>query len=122
MHKQFIIALLFLSFIAKATDSRLISLVYLNDTSCVFINDTLANQSFRKKTIAAICAFPFPFGFVGTHRVVLGTKPWVPVVYIATFGGAFGVLPLVDFFLIIFKKDLKEFENNGNVFIWIKHE
>jgi TM2 domain-containing membrane protein YozV len=74
----------------------------------------------RKKLIVAILAFPFPFGFVGAHRVVLGTKPWVPVVYVATFGGCFGVLPLIDFFVIIFTKDLKKFENDPNVFMWAK--
>ena len=74
----------------------------------------------RKKIISAICAFPFPFGFVGMHRVMLGTKPWVPIVYVATFGGGFGILPLVDFFVIIFKKDIVELENNPNLFMWTK--
>lgn len=74
----------------------------------------------RKKLVAAILAFPFPFGFVGAHRVLLGTKPWVPVVYVATFGGCFGVLPLIDFFVIIFTDDIKKFENDPNVFMWTK--
>ena len=51
----------------------------------------------KKKFISALFAFPFPLGFMGAHRVMLGTKPWVPVVYAATFGGCFGVLPLIDF-------------------------
>jgi len=74
----------------------------------------------REKLVAAILAFPFPFGFVGAHRVLLGTKPWVPVVYVATFGGCFGVLPLIDFFVIIFTDDIKKFENDPNVFMWTK--
>jgi len=74
----------------------------------------------RKKLVAAILAFPFPFGFVGAHRVLLGTKPWVPVVYVATFGGCFGVLPLIDFFVIIFTDDLEKYENDPNVFMWTR--
>lgn len=74
----------------------------------------------RKKFISALLALPFPFGFVGAHRVMLGSGPWVPVVYVATLGGCFGLLPLVDFCFIIFSKDITPFENNTHVFMWIK--
>ncbi|MCC6182306.1 MAG: hypothetical protein IT237_10765 [Bacteroidia bacterium] len=74
----------------------------------------------NKRIIAAILAFPFPFGIVGLHRIFLGTKPYVPVSYIASFGGVFGVLPLIDFFTIIFHKEFEQLENNGRVFLWIK--
>ncbi len=74
----------------------------------------------KKKFVAALFAFPFPFGFMGGHRVMLGTKPWVPVVYVATFGGCFGVLPLIDFFVIVCSKDIEEYENNPNIFMWLK--
>ncbi len=74
----------------------------------------------KKKFISALFAFPFPLGFMGAHRVMLGTKPWVPVVYAATFGGCFGVLPLIDFFVITFSKDIEQYENNPNIFMWLK--
>jgi TM2 domain-containing membrane protein YozV len=74
----------------------------------------------KKRWVAAITAFPFPFGFVGAHRIMLGTKPWVPIVYIATFGGCFGLLPLIDFCVILFSKDIQQYENNPNIFMWIK--
>jgi TM2 domain-containing membrane protein YozV len=73
----------------------------------------------RKKFVAALCAFPFPFGFMGAHRVMLGTKPWVPVVYIATFGGCFGLLPMIDFFVLTFSKDITPYENNPHIFMWV---
>lgn len=76
----------------------------------------------QKKWVSALFAFPFPFGFMGAHRVMLGTKPWVPVVYVATFGGCFGLLPLIDFFVITFSKDLSQYENNPNVFMWVKEK
>jgi len=74
----------------------------------------------RKKLIASFFAFPFPFGFMGAHRIMLGTKPWVPVVYVATFGGCFGLLPLIDFCVIVFSKDIEQYENNPNIFMWVK--
>lgn len=74
----------------------------------------------KKKIVAALTAFPFPLGFMGAHRVILGTKPWVPVVYVATFGGVFGLLPLIDFCVIVFSKDIEQYENSPHVFMWVK--
>lgn len=74
----------------------------------------------KKKIISALFALPFPCGFVGAHRVMLGTNPWIPVVYVATFGGCFGLLPLIDFCFITFSKDITPYENNPHVFMWIK--
>lgn len=74
----------------------------------------------KQKIISAMLAFPFPFGFMGAHRVMLGCKPWIPVVYVATFGGCFGLLPLIDFCVILFSKDIKQYENNPHIFMWLK--
>jgi TM2 domain-containing membrane protein YozV len=74
----------------------------------------------KKKFVSAIFAFPFPFGFMGAHRIMLGTKPWIPVIYAVTFGGCFGLLPLIDFFVITFSKDIEQYENNPHVFMWVK--
>ena len=80
----------------------------------------LSKKEKREKLITAIAAFPLPFGFVGAHRVILGTKPWIPVVYVATFGGCFGILPMIDFLVILFDSDIEKFENDPNVFMWTK--
>lgn len=77
-------------------------------------------QRLNKKITAAVLAFPFPFGIVGLHRIYMGTKPYVPVVYIATIGGVFGILPFIDFCVLMFDKDFQRYENNGKVFMWIK--
>ena len=71
-----------------------------------------------KKITAAILAFPLPFGIVGLHRIYLGCAPYVPVVYIATLGGAFGLLPLIDFCVILRDKTTEAFNNNKKVFMW----
>lgn len=83
--------------------------------------DTLPQNTFNKnKFISAITAFPFPLGFMGAHRIMLGTKPWIPVVYVATLGGCFGLLPLIDFCVIVFSKDIERYENNPHIFMWVK--
>lgn len=73
----------------------------------------------NKKLIAALLAFPFPFGIVGLHRIYLGTSPHVPLVYIGTLGGGFGLIPLIDFIAILFEKDIEHYMNNNKVFMWI---
>lgn len=85
-----------------------------------FLKRIQQKQIKGRKLTAAILAFPFPFGIVGLHRIYLGTKPYVPVAYIATLGGVFGVLPLIDFFAIIFDKNLENYENNNKVLMWVK--
>jgi TM2 domain-containing membrane protein YozV len=77
-------------------------------------------QKLNKRITSAVLAFPFPFGMVGLHRIYLGTKPHVPVVYIASFGGVCGILPLIDFFVITFSKDFDSYRDNGKVFMWVK--
>jgi TM2 domain-containing membrane protein YozV len=75
----------------------------------------------NKKLIAAVLAFPLPFGFLGLHRIYLGTKPYMPFAYVGTIGGCFGILPLIDFITILTtkKEKLKAFENNPRIFMWV---
>lgn len=77
-------------------------------------------QKDNRRITAALLAFPFPFGIVGLHRIFLGTKPYVPVAYIASLGGIFGLMPLVDFFVICFDKDFEQYLNNPKVLMWVK--
>jgi TM2 domain-containing membrane protein YozV len=74
----------------------------------------------NRKLTAAVLAFPFPFGIVGLHRIYLGCAPYVPVVYIASLGGIFGLIPLIDFIVILTEKDLDRFTNSGKVFMWVE--
>ena len=77
-------------------------------------------QRLNKRITAAVLAFPFPFGIVGLHRIYLGTKPYVPVAYIASLGGVFGILPLIDFIAITCDKNFDHYRDNGKVFMWVK--
>jgi hypothetical protein len=75
-----------------------------------------------KKAIAAVLAFPLPFGVIGLHRLYLGTKPYIPLVYIGTIGGAFGILPFIDFCVILLDKDTERYKANSHVFMWIENQ
>lgn len=79
-----------------------------------------SKQRKNRKITATLLALPLPFGIVGLHRIYLGSAPYVPVVYIATLGGAFGILPLIDFFVLVLEKDIDRFNNNDKVFMWVR--
>ncbi|MGZ3921880.1 MAG: NINE protein [Bacteroidia bacterium] len=78
-----------------------------------------AKQKKNKKITAAVLAFPFPFGIVGLHRIYLGTAPHVPVVYIGTLGGVLGILPFIDFCVLVLDKNIDRFIDNPKVLMWV---
>lgn len=115
--------------------NKVVTIHYLDSTSAIIYSEKIAlndkkpnpifqlfkkKQRLNKRITAAVLAFPFPFGIVGLHRIYLGTKPHVPVVYIASFGGIFGLLPFIDFCAITFGKNFDQYRDNGNVFMWVQ--
>ena len=76
-------------------------------------------QKKDKKIVAALLAFPFPFGIVGLHRIYLGCAPYIPVAYIASLGGIFGILPFVDCCVLLIEKDLDKYINSKKIFMWV---
>jgi TM2 domain-containing membrane protein YozV len=110
-------------FIAVAdSDTAFTASVQLADTAQALPEVKQTGSRENVKLIAAILAFPFPFGMIGLHRIYLGTKPWVPIVYVCTLGGCFGVLPFIDFVVILLQDEesLKQYQNNDKVFMWVK--
>lgn len=75
-------------------------------------------DSSKSKVLAAILAFPL--GVFGLHRMYLGAKPIIPILYIVTFGGALGILPFIDMMVIILSKDTKPFYKNSKILMWYK--
>lgn len=93
--------------------------------SHLFLQDSLVHHDTiihrKHKLIAALLAFPL--GIFGLHRMYLGTATQVPLLYIATLGGVFGILPFVDFVLIIMNKDINAYyAHNPHVFMWSKKD
>lgn len=76
---------------------------------------SLIDPNPKKKTIAA--ALDISMGFLGVHRLYLGTSPKVPVVYALTLGGG-GFLILSDLVIMLSAKDLDRYSNNDHVLLW----
>lgn len=77
-------------------------------------------HQFKKRMTAAGLAIAM--GPLGVHRLYLGCSPAVPAAYVVTVGGGVGFIPLVDFFAILFTKDLSRYENNNQIFMWIRQD
>lgn len=104
------------------SDTAFVQAIAVADTTQALPEKIQTGSRENVKLIAAILAFPFPFGMIGLHRIYLGTKPWVPIVYVCTLGGCFGVLPFIDFVVILLQDEesLKQYQNNSKVFMWVK--
>ena len=101
-------------------DERMTVMSPVNSPEKVLLRLLQHRPAKNKKLIAALLAFPFPFGIVGLHRIYLGCSPHKPVVYIATVGGGFGLLPFIDFWVLLTSKDASQYMNSGQVFMWLK--
>ena len=79
--------------------NEVVTIYYLDSTSTIIYSEQISvsdkkpnpifqlfrkKQKLNKRITSAVLAFPFPFGMVGLHRIYLGTKPYVPVAYIAS--------------------------------------
>jgi len=71
----------------------------------------------HSKFIAA--SFDLTLGMFGVHRLYLGTKPIVPMIYAITLGGG-GFLVVIDMGIILFSKDIDKYCNNNSIFMWNK--
>ncbi len=65
----------------------------------------------------------FFLGWCGVHRHYMGTAPGMWALYLFTAGGIFGIVPLVDFVMLIVavadKGDVSKYINNRKFFMWI---
>jgi hypothetical protein len=81
-------------------------------------NDSTITSSIKFKRGKAIL-FTLFTGFLGGHRIYLGTHHRTPILYSVTLGGL-GILPLVDLIHLIFTKDLSKFEYRPQIIMWGK--
>ena len=110
------------NFMKCATSERLECAVIGNEKPSPVWVHFFKKQNQRKKVIASALAFPLPCGFLGLHRVYLGTKPYIPVIYVGTIGGCVGLLPLIDFFNLVCNRDISRFQANPHIFMWVDNE
>jgi len=80
---------------------------------------TTSLASGQKDAVVAI-VLDFFLGGLGVHRFYLGTEVLTGIGYILTCGGIFGIVPVVDFVvLIIDNKDISKYVNNPKFFMWM---
>lgn len=73
----------------------------------------------KEKTFVAAILLDFFLGGLGVHRFYLGTKTMTGIGYILTCGGIFGIVPLVDFIvLIVDNDDISPYIDNPKFFMW----
>jgi TM2 domain-containing membrane protein YozV len=78
----------------------------------------LAVASGDKDVVVALL-LDFFLGGLGIHRFYLGTKTMTGIGYILTCGGIFGIVPLIDFIvLIIDNDDISPYIDNPKFFMW----
>lgn len=103
---------------ATATETSMIS---INANELGSVASTVATTVVASKEKDAIVAIVLDFflGGLGVHRFYLGTKTLTGIGYILTCGGIFGIVPLVDFVvLIIDNKDISPYIDNPKFFMW----
>lgn len=92
---------------------------YVSGSPNPFFNRLLDQKPGKKnKKVAAVLAFPIT-GVTGIHRVYLGTAAYIPVVYVGTLGGCLGILPFIDFVVILIEKDVSKFQGSRKIFMWV---
>ncbi|HOP02939.1 MAG TPA: TM2 domain-containing protein [Tenuifilaceae bacterium] len=100
----------------NALEVSISEMVSLSSTTAA----SMATFESKDPVVATIVCF-FVGGF-GVHRHYLGTKGSMWAIYTFTCGGIFGVVPLVDFFVLIadgiVKDNISKYENNENFFMW----
>ena len=68
------------------------------------------NMEPQTRNIVSLVIDMTGLGLIGIHRLILGTEPINCLWYFLTFGGIFGIVPLVDWVMILI--DLIEGEAN----------
>ena len=82
------------------------------------------NPNFQLKEKDPVVAWliSFPAGFLGLHRAYLGTDTKTVLLYIVTLGGVFGIVPMIDWILLlkgIQTGDISRYVNNRKFIMWL---
>ena len=93
---------------------------YYHQMSIEPLNDSTIQHLTTKDPVVA-WLLSFPVGMLGLHRVYLGAGSRMAVLYIVTAGGFFGIVPMIDWILLlrgIQDDDISQFVNNRRFIMW----
>lgn len=77
-------------------------------------------SSGNSNPVAAFLICTFLGGF-GVHRHYMGTRPWMWAIYTFTCGGIFGIIPLVDWVMLLVglvDDDISDYCGNTKFIMW----
>ncbi|MDR2907096.1 MAG: TM2 domain-containing protein [Bacteroidales bacterium] len=80
------------------------------------------DSSLNQKDPVIAWLIAFPAGMLGLHRVYLGTDVKTVLLYIVTAGGFLGIVPMVDWILLlkgIQNGDISKYERNKRFIMWL---
>ncbi len=97
-------------------ENQFIVSVQENNLADSVSDDVIVTVKFQRGKAILFTVFT---GFLGGHRIYLGTHQRTPIIYSVTLGGL-GILPLIDLIQIIFTKDLSKFEYRPQIIMWGK--
>ena len=105
---------------SKLNDATQVSLTAVDGMSQVdFMNVTSVQAADPNGWVAfALC---WVVGGIGIHRVYLGGKASLILIYFITCGGIFGIVPLVDWIVLLIGSingDISQYVNNDSFFMW----
>jgi len=102
-----------------ATETSMISMNASNFSAIPSaVSSPLMANAEEKDAVVAI-VLDFFLGGLGIHRFYLGTETLTGLAYIFTCGGIFGVVPLIDFVvLVINNDDISPYIDNPKFFMW----
>lgn len=95
-----------------------VSPLELMPAAAVPASATLSSSNSNPVAAFLLCTF---LGGFGVHRHYMGTRPWMWAIYTFTFGGLFGIVPLIDWVMLIVglvEDDITDFCGNTKFFMW----
>ena len=87
-----------------------------------YAQDDTTNQLTNSRDPVVAWLVSFPAGMLGLHRVYLGTDAKTVLLYIATAGGFLGIVPMMDWILLlraIQNGDVSRYVNNKRFIMWL---
>jgi TM2 domain-containing membrane protein YozV len=88
-------------------------------TSAVSFNSFGTDAVLAEKNAWVAFALAFLVGWTGAHRVYMGSKPILIFGYIITCGGIGGLVPFIDWIVILINNDdISKYIGNNKFFMW----
>lgn len=105
------------------TDFSALDFTSLNSFAGSELSSYMSKRKGSNKNAFAAALIDFFLGGIGIHRMYLGSHPMMWFFYGVSCCGIFGLVPLVDFIVLIVAgvdHSLGQFCNNNRYFMWIK--